>query len=382
MAWATTTNTSYLLLTTARTVFILFLVPVLLILVIGRRRAFSAIAFVFAGASLLSLYSWIIFQVYTGGAESLPFAYATLVIITTAFATSLYLAPRGSPVITDVVAWMYIIFAVGILTATIVLDGLKLSGVPRFNYDFISESGNELMYSQGVSKFYGLAAVFGAVIFGRFKTNLSRKFALAGCILIFLIISLIGGGRGDFLVALLLSIIAIGRNKIILFTLMVTPVLMYAQEEIFSFASNYTMLLDRYAVLTYSLGMRDTLLADGFDLLKSEPVCVMFGCGIGYFQHYFGYPDGMPPHNVVLEFLISFGLLISVPITLLLSIGLARMYALEGLSSHFIFVFMFSAGIGLKSGSIINSYLLSGGVTFLCLKGVVYLIQRARSGRL
>jgi hypothetical protein len=118
-----------------------------------------------------------------------------------------------------------------------------------------------------------------------------------------------------------------------------------------------------------TFGMRDVLLAKCIELLINEPICLFFGGGIGFFQYYFGYHPGMYPHNVPVEFLISFGLVFTLPLIYFVSRGLVQIYRLEGFESQFLFVFAYFLLVGLKSGSVITSYLLVGCMTFLCMRG-------------
>ena len=54
--------------------------------------------------------------------------------------------------------------------------------------------------------------------------------------------------------------------------------------------------------------MRDILWANGWELIASDSNLIT-GNGFNYFQHYYGYDFGLYPHNLLIEIVISFGVI-------------------------------------------------------------------------
>ena len=189
-------------------------------------------------------------------------------------------------------------------------------------------------------------------------------------LVLFLGLSLLGGGRGDFLVALLLSLLALRFAYFALLVGVVFAALILSPNLMDGLITEYSVLFDRYAAFSYSLGMRDVLLADSATLLANEPICMIFGCGLGFFQNYYGYQISLYPHNVPIEFIISHGLLITIGFVYLIAMGLKELRHRHNKSSHFTFFFLFYLLISLKSGAIMTSYLLLGSILFLVQLGL------------
>lgn len=378
ISWASTTNASQDLLGLMRNVFILLLIPILAILVNAQPRAIGGIVVMFAGISALGVYSLTSLRVFAPGAEDALSEHVIWILLSSAIAAILYLSPRNRAVIPDSVVRMYILLAVVIVAVSVILGGLQIGGVPRFVYDFVTIEGSKLAYSQGISKFYGLAAVFAALQVTREECRLSRKVVSSGLLICFLFLSLIGGGRGDFVVALSLSLIALGSVRLILMAVAGVFVNLILRSQVLELITNYSILEYRYAELGSSWSIRGKLLADSFALMADKPICTLFGCGIGYFQYHYGYAPGLYPHNIPAEWLISFGAWITLPVFVLVSLGLTQIYRFEGFRSNLIFVFLFFLGVSLKSGSVLTSYLLVGIAAFLCLKGLIQFRQGTR----
>jgi hypothetical protein len=372
ITWASTTVQSYHYLKFARNVLIGISIPLLLLGLVRSPQSVTPSLATLLGLSALSGYSWFLAGFEIPSAELIePTTYFTWITLNTSAAIALFLRPRAQQLIPQNVAVMYTATAFLVLFATIAMGGLSLKGgLPKFLFEFETAAGSRLTYSQGISKFYGLAAIFSALMlsspFNRDRAK-SLKMAMLGA---FLTLSFIGGGRGDFVSAALTSALALGAKRLLIGLSIAAIGVFVFQDAIISTLAEYTGLLDRYGALTSTFGRRTGLFYEGVELLAKEPSCLLFGGGIGYFQHYFDYPPGMYPHNIVLECVISFGILIVAPIAYFTARGLAIVYREEGKLSGFLAVFVFLTLISFKSGSIITFHPLPGFVAFLCVKGI------------
>lgn len=119
-------------------------------------------------------------------------------------------------------------------------------------------------------------------------------------------------------------------------------------EDLLVFRRFEKFLFDGY------LGLRDELIYLSLNLLYNEPKCLVLGCGFNFFQDYYGFNYGMYPHNVIIEFVITYGLFISIIIFSLVFIGLKNIiFSKTKILLIDIFVIYFFL-IMLKSGSLIS----------------------------
>ncbi len=381
VAWASTTESTVAPLRAVRWALIGLAVASFAYLLIKRP---SVTASALVGVLAISLYGFYSAMMLALSTTYMPGVIMSHIIWVTLVATTsgvFYLAPANKPVISDSSAWMYIFFCITLLLFTIVQGGLELNGFPRFVYRLGGLNDTEITYSQGISKIYGLAAVMLALLISReIKSAFSRSSSIALFVL-FLSISLLGGGRGDFVIALLLSLVALRLRYIFILVGCIFCFFFIFQQQVSELLANYHILYERFLALSYSYGMRDSLLIDSFDLLLNEPRCMVFGCGISFFQSYYGYSLGLYPHNVPVEFLISFGGIITLSTIFLMFFGFRKIYRIEGYSSHFIFVFAFFLLVSLKSGSLITSYILVGCAAFLSQKGLMSFFRKNSKGK-
>ncbi|MDA7869548.1 hypothetical protein N9A93_02895, partial [Akkermansiaceae bacterium] len=90
----------------------------------------------------------------------------------------------------------YTIFAVGVTLYLVANGGLVLALPPYFNYDIKTAYGSQIYYRQGTSAFFGLAALL--VVWLRSGSgSKSRSISLTFLAVIFLLLSFLGGGRGE-----------------------------------------------------------------------------------------------------------------------------------------------------------------------------------------
>ena len=371
VSWASTTESTISNLNTLRYFFTLV---VFLFLVWGIKKKASKVSAIIISTGIFlmfTLYSIFMLAVQISGDASNIESLIIWFLLCSSIAGVFYLTPFGSPIVSERVAIMYIIFVTIIMFYTVANGGLIFSGFPKFIYDLQNINGVTLTYSQGISKFFGLAVIFLSIIISKYKKKWYLKLFCTSLLIFFLFLSLIGGGRGDFAVALLISLFILRVHYIITFMFILGLLIILVPNKLDQLISGYSILFDRFLALSYSLGARDVLIIDSFNLLIEKPSCVVFGCGIGFFQMYYNYSIGQYPHNVFLEFIISFGLILTTVTIYLVLLGIRNIRDNHGSSEYFLWMIMFFFLISFKSGSVVNSFLLFGGVGFILIHGVI-----------
>ena len=276
------------------------------------------------------------------------------------------------------VAAYFLLLAICVVIILIATRGLILAGIPRFNFDIMSSRGGEVSYSQGVSKFFGLACIASIWLLGNVKRR-SGKTILLVLFVGFFGISFLGGGRGDFL-ALVIIIFAmsfssgwrgalLGAFLGILLYIIVFEVLLNASTDLVS-AQRFLVLLEGN-----DFGLRDVLFAESFDLLLSEEGCLFFGCGYTYFQKYYGYEYGFYPHNIFLEAMIVWG----VPLVLMFLVAVVVGFVKRARFDFLTWIGAYFVLIALKSGDIIGSWFALSFLFFYAGVGVSNLFAAGNS---
>lgn len=257
------------------------------------------------------------------------------------------------------------------LIITVAVDGLTVSFPPTFNFASFRDDVDELFYSQGTSQFFGLGAIAAAYVTKTMKPGKKRYFS-GTLIFLFLSLSLLGGGRGDSLGAVLVVF-----GYFLIQSPIRTSVLMLSLSIVALFFIDdwhWVEDLTIYNRLTVfgegDLGGRDILLNEVGALFSYEPLCLLSGCGFGYFQSFFGYEFGMYPHNILAEALIVFGL----PLT---TVFLFMAY--KGLKSYLVswrkidllgLFFSYYLIIALKSGSLAGAWFVNACCFFFLVQGL------------
>ncbi len=269
------------------------------------------------------------------------------------------------------VARYFICFASLWLLFLVLTGGVELGGMPSYHFDIEDDEGRVVSYSQGISKYFGIASVFALYYAKSQLTNILSIFFI-GIALAFLFFSFIGGGRGDFLVALLIILIMAAKSGrriwlplVIVIITCVSLLLVWAIEE----SIGEILMVQRLQVLIAgeSLGLRDQLVLEGLELLGNKLDCLAMGCGYGFFQTYFSYEYGMYPHNIVVESVIVWGLPIVIGIASLAFIGWKSL-RWQGGALHWVGAYMLL--IGLKSGDVVNSWLAMSYILYLAGQGL------------
>ncbi|MGE3643986.1 MAG: O-antigen ligase family protein [Beijerinckiaceae bacterium] len=275
----------------------------------------------------------------------------------------------------------YVIFAIAWLLLLIATGALVLEIPPRFEFTLAISDGRTIAYSQGLSKLYGVTAVFSVWLYQHGLASTVRPLYLVAAIG-FLLLSLLAGGRGDFAAALVVCGImfswgrgAFGVIKLALIIVASYFILIWAVENF----SDEVLALRRIKLILEgdSFGFRDELAFDTLRLLSEQPVCLLFGCGYGYFQLAMGYEYGLYPHNVYLEALLTWGIIF------LLCFCFLALYGLRGLDFRAPMVWpgVYFALLSLKSGDVLGSWLALSFLFFLAGRGLAMIASNRKEHR-
>lgn len=264
-------------------------------------------------------------------------------------------------------ARVYCFYAVFVLLFTVWLGGLTLDFPPTFRFEYIASSigaAEEQTYSLGISNFFGLAAVAAAFLASR-EVRKGLSFLGVCMVVLFLLLSMLGGGRGESLAAFGVVFLLVTRKIWLAAALMSLIVgFSYIGMDVLKSLESDFLFIKRFLVLFEgSLSSRDLLLRQGYDLLRDNPQCLLIGCGFGYFQKYYQYGFEYYPHNVFVESIISYGL----PLVLcgLLSslaglvLHIRKVGSLDLLSVFFVYALI----VSLKSGYLLGSWMV---LVFFC----------------
>jgi hypothetical protein len=255
-----------------------------------------------------------------------------------------------------------VIFVFVIFVLTLSADGLILEFPPRFNLEYLSDGNREEIYSLGLSQFFGIGGVVSAFLATRVKSILKINIYI-GASIFFILLSLLGGGRGDSLLAVLMSFLLLccrfpfGCISITSASLM-TAWYIDIGSDIFEKFVLYQRLVGGGG----DLGDRDVLLLQAFNLLAEQPICILTGCGFSFFQYFYGYDLGMYPHNFIIEMVITFGLPVALMIFAGTLFGIIKDYRASGGLNLGLIIFIYSMLVGLKSQSLLTNWLLTAGI--------------------
>jgi hypothetical protein len=116
-----------------------------------------------------------------------------------------------------------------------------------------------------------------------------------------------------------------------------------------------------------NLGMRDILFYQSIELVSNEIPCMLIGCGLNYFQNYYGHEFGMYPHNYLSESIISFGLFITIGMIIAIILGFLIYLRSETKSTLFILLLGYFLIVALKGGYFIGHWFVNASfIFFLC----------------
>lgn len=262
------------------------------------------------------------------------------------FVTSKNIDIRPAP------ASLYLYFS-GAILLFVATGALTFTPLPLFKFESIT--GESRAYSQSLTSFLGM----GAVLFYLKSCRSRAFFALFWLFvsLFFLVLTVFGGARGDLLVALVV-IFAVEIRKPSLFRFVVAGAVLTVgiayviQQGLWQDILVFNRFL--YLFETGTLGERDRLVWDSFALMADEPICIVIGCGYNYFQLYYGYEFGLYPHNVFMELIITYGLIVTLPLIVMVLRGVWVVYV-SSFGRSFVFYFaLFVLGLAIKGGTLVN----------------------------
>lgn len=246
-----------------------------------------------------------------------------------------------------------------ILFLTIATGGLVLDFPPYFVYSYQEGIfGSNIEYSQGASYFFALGMIFSFILYQSARKRFSSLLFLT-ITLVFFLLCLIGGARGESLAAFVL-LVYIGlvrksthsRLPLVLFIVMFFIWLLAFVDR------DSIVLLGRLQILLeFSVGARDELYTDAVHILESNMQCFLFGCGFDYFQHYFNYDQGLYVHNFILESAIIWGVPLTLITTSFFLFGLYNAVRKEAFSDAFPYMALFAFLVSMKSGTLTSNWL-------------------------
>ncbi len=331
----------------------------LVVLSVGLRSVFLLSGAIYTSFFLYGLMLSIMNGVYDLQVEKMMVNYAAVLVALILFSVS---SNDGILHRLDV---PYLMFVTAALWVTIQSKGVVFMPLPEFDFDYASSvSGLDIVYSQGVSKFFGIGSIAAAYAVVKTRCNTKRTLFVA-IYLFFLGMSFFGGGRGDSVAAFIVSLIFIFsvpglkfiKSVFFLLLLYAAASIAYVGIENGTFA-----FLQRFqAFENGDYGLRDQLLAEAYKLLKHNPSCIVFGCGFEYFQYIYNYDFGMYPHNFLAESLISFGFPVTCIFGYLVVNGIRSYYSKVGGVDFFILYFIYDGIVALKSGGIFGAWFFTAG---------------------
>lgn len=287
-------------------------------------------------------------------------------------------AGQNPPIISKVLAQALFTYTLLIFILTVALGGFKFAFPPSFEYEYLSSVQNQdISYSQGISKFYGfgaVCAVFIAFTENRWQVRLAFIFAA----LAFVLLSLLGGGRGDSVSTVIVVgfyILFRSSRQGVAFAVCLMCIIIYNLN--LSSLAEFTI-FNRLSDLNDGIGVRGVLVEQSVALLTNDPVCWVVGCGFGFFQTYYHYNASLYPHNVFLEAVIVFGF----PITFFIIIPVIRGVLIwlsdKSREDGFFILFIYFTLVDFKSGTLLSSWFFVAGIINFALIGSARTPARSR----
>ncbi|MDP3959229.1 MAG: hypothetical protein Q8Q26_04005 [Pseudorhodobacter sp.] len=279
-------------------------------------------------------------------------------------------------IFTEKIVMRFMIYVIFTFLVTVYLGGFVFSYPFKFMFDYSTEqTGQQILYSQGISKFYGLGAV-AATFLALNKQSIFGGSTLWLLALFLLVLSLLGGGRGDAAISLIICFVYAAvkmPGKITATLLIVVIVITNISGRID--LGDFTIFNRFLVVHEGNYGGRDELFLNALQLMISEPQCLLIGCGFGYFQSYYHLPSGMYPHNIYIESLIVWGIPLNLALLTLTVIGLKNFLKQSKSADALLIFLLFFSLIDSKSGTVLGSWMTFGGVVAFSARAISSLIH-------
>ena len=247
------------------------------------------------------------------------------------------------------------------LILSLIFFSLKGYDFDNYSYNFELEKiynnkVSTISYNQGLTRVFFLASFTSLYLLKEknVKKNFITIFWYLASFISFLFFAIQSGARGEtfFGIIILLCMLLSNIKKSFIILLIIFFFLIVVSSNI-----DYENLLvfRRSEALFYGdFSLRDVFINLSLNLLYKEPKCLIFGCGFNFFQDYYHFNFGSYPHNIILEFIITYGLPISMVILSLMFIGLKNIiFSKSKILLIDIFVIYFFL-ISLKSGTLIS----------------------------
>jgi hypothetical protein len=262
---------------------------------------------------------------------------------------------------------LFTLYAIGAFLLTFAFGGFVFELPPRFVFDvFSDELGREENYSLMMTSFFMLAAIFASIGVVRSGLNIHGTIYFV-LLLLFLLLSVLGGGRGELAAGLLIIAFVFFRERkvrlisIAAFGALAVVGLVLNSMNVFE---NVVAVQRFYLLFEGDLSSRDSLFGQVLDLLANRPSCIVFGCGPGFFQRYHGFDFGLYPHNSIAEATVIYGLPLLMVGLAFAANGFVKYYKKVGGLDLFVIYFAYSCLVSLKSGYLFGSWVVVAGVFF------------------
>lgn len=246
-------------------------------------------------------------------------------------------------------------FSVLIAAFLAVTGAIVFDFPPHIVYD-IYVDGVQIVYNQGTSSFFGIGALCCLYLI-KVSCIRAHQLLMLSLYTIFLLLSFLGGGRGEVLILLIVSALMTFNNGFR--GILLGMILLFMAAVLIAFADvsflSELLIYKRFLVIfsNSDYGLRDVLFSQAIALLFSDNRCFFIGCGFGAFQNYYGYPIELYPHNILLESFLTWGVLSTMLMVMLFIVGLLKGKGTGVLS----YLGLYSVMIGMKSGDIVGSWL-------------------------
>lgn len=270
----------------------------------------------------------------------------------------------------------YVLYTFIGLLVTLWVGGFELSFPPSFVFDYLSDRENaEILYSQGASKYFGVGAIAAIFIALDSKSKIKGYGAFVFAA-IFISLSILGGARGDSVLAVLVIIfyLLIRKPFHAFCWLLALALVLYLSTNDWAWLDGVLTFQRLSFARDGDFGQRDVLLTQVVELLTSQSRCLFIGCGFGYFQNFYGYDYGLYPHNILAEMLVIFGLPLTGVLTFSIGAGM-KIYLQETGLDLFILLFLYNFLLSLKSGSFFGGWFLTAS----CIYFLSIYLQRKTS---